>query len=135
MLTKPSTPFPIDFLDETIQTLNLLLRPLEDKHAHRNVRHMEKYCVADLELAMAGWANFELSSYKYWHSRLAEIQKAYDRHTPSSLWEYWYDRRNEVQWATFWMGLLVVVLTVVTVIFGIIQCVTSVIQVYAIYNS
>lgn len=134
VLTRLRSPFPPAFIDETIQTLHLLFRPLEDKHARRNIRQMEKYGVADLELAMAGWANFDLNSYRYWHSRLLQLQKAYDGHSPSSLSEYWFDRRNEVQWATFWMGLLVVVLTIVTVIFGIIQCATSIIQVYAIYH-
>lgn len=78
---------------------------------------------------MASYASFDLKNYQYWHERLLAIQTKYNQSTPSSLRQYWYDRRNEVQWATFWMGLLVVILTVVTVVFGIIQCVTGILQV------
>jgi hypothetical protein len=93
-----------------------------------------KQLYTDLEIAMAEHASLELDSYVFWQERLREIQTAYSRSTPSSLQQYWFLRRDKVQWATLWMGSVVVVLTVVTVIFGVIQCVTAVMQLYAVYH-
>lgn len=125
------SPYPPDFVDETLQTLHLLFRPLEPKHAHRNVRYMEKHRDVDLELAMAQHAAFELAKYKFWGPRLAQIQVLYDSQTPHGLQQWFFDRRNRVQWATFWLAFLVLLLTV---IFGLIQSITGVLQVVAAYR-
>ncbi|KAL2423280.1 hypothetical protein ABEF95_003731 [Exophiala dermatitidis] len=125
-------PFPNGFVHETLQTLYLLFRPLEPKHARRNVRYMEKHLDADLELAMADYENVDLYHYPYWHERLAKIQHAYDKKTPTSVVQWWYDRRDRVQWATFWIAFIVFVLSVV---FGIISSVTAIWQVRLAYSS
>lgn len=125
------SPFPPDFLDETLRTLYLLYRPLEVRKARRNRKYMESRLDADLELAMGQRAVFELRNFPYWHERLWEIQKMYDSKTPSGLAQWWFDRRDRVQWATFWTAFLVFVLTV---IFGVISSVTGVMQVYAAFR-
>lgn len=125
------SPFSAEFLTETLQTLYLLFRPMEVRSARANARYMEKNLDADLELAMGKGAEFELRNYPFWHSRLEKLQKAYDKKTPSGLTQWWFDRRDRVQWATFWVAFVVFLLTV---IFGIISSVTGVLQVYAAYR-
>lgn len=127
-------PFPPGFVSETLRTLCLLFRPLEQRRFRSHERYKNKHHHVDLELAITEHFSFDLQSYPYWQQQLHKIQLSYNSTQPSSISQYWYDRRNEVQWATLWMGALVVFLTVVTVIFGIIQCVTAIVQVYAIYH-
>jgi hypothetical protein len=97
----------------------------------RNRRQMDKYMKTDLELAMGKQASFDLNKYRYWHRRLQAIQAAYDKSTPRSLRQWWFDRRDRVIWATFWLAFIVFTLTV---FFGVIQSVTSILQVYAAYH-
>lgn len=131
-LTDDSDPFPDGFVSETLQTLYLLFRPLEPKKARRNIRYMEKHLDADLELAMGEYANVDLQQYPYWHEQLAEIQRIYDNKTPSGFVQWWFDRRDRVQWTTFWVAFIVFMLTVV---FGTISSVTGILQVYRAYRS
>ena len=93
---------------------------------------MEKHAEVDLELAMAQHAIFDLARFPFWHERLAEIQALYDQKTPRGFKQWWFDRRNRVQWATFWLAFLVLLLTI---IFGLIQSVTGVLQVVAAYQA
>lgn len=108
----------------------LLFRPLEPHKSRRNVRMMDKNRHIDLELAIAKQASFDLNNYRYWHTRLARIQTAYDRTSPKSLQQWWFDRRDRVQWATFWTAFVVFILTI---IFGVISSVTGILQVMAAY--
>lgn len=93
---------------------------------------MEKHLDADLELAMGEYATVELKQYPYWHERLVEIQRVYDSKTPTGYVQWWFDRRDRIQWATFWVAFTVFVLTVV---FGVISSVTGIWQVYLAYRS
>lgn len=129
--TRCSDPFPVGFTRETLDTLYLLFRPREKNKARRNIRRMEKSLDCDLELAMARHALFDLSYYRYWQERLLKIQQIFEQKRPSDLRQWWFDRRDRVQWATFWLAFLVLVLTIV---FGLIQSVTGVFQAYAAYH-
>lgn len=59
------------------------------------------------------------------------LKQAYDETTPRGLPQWWYDRRNGVQWYTFWTAIVVLVLTV---FFGLVQSVEGAIQVYKAYH-
>jgi hypothetical protein len=83
----------------------------------------------DLELSMASHASLSLGSYPYWHEHLSKIQREYDQASPKSLGQWWYDRRDSAKWVSAWVGVLVIF--VVTVVFGIIQSVTGILQVQA----
>jgi hypothetical protein len=72
-----------------------------------------------------------LATYKYWNNRLLEVSKAFDESQPRDISSWWMDRRNTVQWYTFWIAALVLLLTVV---FGLIQSITGIIQAYAAYH-
>jgi len=93
---------------------------------------MEKNHDADLEFAMAELALLDLKHYPYWHDRLQKIQHMYNKRKPVDITQWWFDTRDRVQWATFWVAFVVFVLTVV---FGIISSVTGILQVYAAYHA
>lgn len=104
---------------------------MDPRSARDNARYMEKHRNADLELAMGRVARLDLSNYPFWHRQLEVLQRTYGKKTPSGLTQWWFDRRDRVQWATFWVAFVVFILTVV---FGVISSVTGVLQVYAAYH-
>ena len=59
------------------------------------------------------------------------IQGVYDTTKPRTMRQWWHDRRNPVEWATFWVAVVIFVLTV---IFGVISSVTGIMQVYASFK-
>jgi hypothetical protein len=74
----------------------------------------------------------QIENFRYWHDRLVILKEVYDEARPNTLSQWWYDRRNGVQWYTFWVALWVLILAV---IFGLVQCVEGALQVYKAYNS
>jgi uncharacterized integral membrane protein len=68
-----------------------------------------------------------IERFRYWHDRLVTLKQVYDESQPSTLSQWWYDRRNGVQWYTFWVAIVVLLLTL---LFGAIQCVEGAMQVY-----
>lgn len=64
--------------------------------------------------------------------RLAKLQSFTRRQQPSELWDLWRDRRNPLQWYTFWAVLIVggisIVLGVLQLLVGIAQLVVGVKQ-------
>ena len=125
---------PHDLLNETLQTLALLLPRAKGNCKDWFQRVQRRYPdaldarVSDLALLPGGRSQ---KSYIYWHERLSIIQKAYDESEPKALPQWWNDRRKKVQWYTFWVAILILVLTIV---FGMIQSVTGIMQVYAAYR-
>jgi hypothetical protein len=117
--------YPDDILEETENTLRLLFPPVELKSAKRTKLVAEKEGV-DIEAAIAAYASLDLGSYPFWHERLEKVQKTYDAAHPKRMKQWWFNRRDKVAWATLWVAVIVFVLTVV---FGMIQSVTSIMQV------
>lgn len=58
------------------------------------------------------------------------LKQTYDDTTPNSLQKWWYDRRNGVQWYTFWVAVLVLLITTVL---SLLQTVAAFLQVYKAY--
>lgn len=73
----------------------------------------------------------QIEQFRFWRDRLVILKQAYDDATPRTFSQWWHDRRNGVQWYTFWVAILVLVLTVV---FGVIQCIEGGLQVYKAYH-
>ncbi|KAK8062632.1 hypothetical protein PG997_014729 [Apiospora hydei] len=74
----------------------------------------------------------QIERFHFWRDRLIMLKQAYDEAQPKTLTQWWHDRRNGVQWYTFWVAVLVLVLTIV---FGLIQSVEGALQVYASFKS
>ncbi|TDZ31027.1 hypothetical protein C8035_v002309 [Colletotrichum spinosum] len=63
---------------------------------------------------------------RFWRDRLVVLEQAYDDATPSSMSQWWHDRRNRVVWCTFWIAIFVLILGVIV---GVVQSVLGGIQV------
>ena len=122
---------PDRLLLETLQTLALII-----PRANRDCQRWFKRVFGETEkdsldggagdVPLLPWARSP-EQYDYWGPRLLMIKDAYDNSEPKHLGQWWHDRRRKVQWYTFWVAILVLVLTIV---FGLIQSVTGVMQVY-----
>lgn len=55
------------------------------------------------------------------------LKQAFDEAGPRTLTQWWNDRRNPVQWYTFWIAIWVLIMTV---FFGLVQSVEGALQVY-----
>ncbi|KAK6836451.1 hypothetical protein PG987_006946 [Apiospora arundinis] len=116
---------------ETLQTLALLL-PATDRKTRRWLSCLTS---VDKRLAHGGRLKTELRQierFRFWQDRLIMIKQTYDEAQPKTLTQWWHDRRNGVQWYTFWVAILVLTLTIV---FGLIQSVEGALQVYASFKS
>lgn len=69
----------------------------------------------------------QITNFSIWHDRLVILKQAFDEAEPSSIKNWWCDRRKRVQWYTFWVAAVVLGLTI---LFGLVQSVEGGIQVY-----
>lgn len=74
----------------------------------------------------------QIENFKFWRDRLVTLKQVFDEAQPRTMSQWWNDRRNGVQWYTFWVAVLVLVLTI---LFGFIQSVEGALQVYASFKS
>lgn len=74
----------------------------------------------------------QTESFRFWHDRLIMLKEVYDEARPRNISQWWYDRRNGVQWYTFWVAIFVLVLTL---FFGLVQSIEGGLQVYKAYQS
>lgn len=131
---------------ETLQTLALLFPQAELNRSRRTKNQMTSWfrgicdkhersnSIVDGRLARCGnltTSDRQIDKFEFWRDRLVVLKEAYDEATPRTLSQWWYDRRNGVQWYTFWVALLVLILTI---FFGLVQCVEGALQVYKAYN-
>lgn len=141
-----SSILPTGLAEETLRTLALLFPQAEFSRARgadRNKttwlkklyeRYEKSNCVADRRLTRCGNLNTserQVQNFKFWRDRLVVLKQAYDEATPSTLSQWWHDRRNGVQWYTFWVAVLVLTLTI---FFGLVQSIEGALQVYKAYN-
>ncbi|KAF1957350.1 hypothetical protein CC80DRAFT_410700 [Byssothecium circinans] len=131
---RKSDIFPPGFIAETTRTLALLLpgydkatRQWFNKERKRNKGLDETAC-------MCGFLDADqrsIDSFVFWRDRLAILKQAYDDSEPRTVLQWWKDGRNSVQWATFWVAVLVLALTV---FFGVVQVIEGGLQVYKAYH-
>jgi len=131
---SPFSFFDRDFLVETHQTLKLLFQcwdppTTEFLRLQQTSQKLDSSLVKSLALQQAP---SNAADYFYWRNRLLVLKNALDNAQPSGFSSLWIDRRNQHQWWTFWIAVVVFFLTV---IFGLISSVTGVLQVYASWKS
>ena len=141
--------FPDGLADETLRTLALLFpqsvfsksrgRPrfrggrLQQRWFTNLREKTRKHCIVDSRLALCGnllAEDRQIERFWFWRDRLIILKQAYDDATPSTLSQWWYDRRNGVQWYTFWVAILVLI---ITTSLSALQCVEGALQVYKAY--
>jgi hypothetical protein len=108
-----------------------LLFPTKGPKKNRRTRKYVKEFKADLETGFeAGLKKLDqlnLERYPHFGRQLERIQRRYDQTRPRRLGQWWFDRRNRVEWAALCIAAIVLLLTVV---FGIISSATGILQVY-----
>lgn len=73
-----------------------------------------------------GEPKLEKINYRYWQDRLLVIAEAFEKARPHSLLQWLHDTRDMERWWGFW---LVAVGVFLTVVFGLIQSITGILQV------
>ncbi|KAH8675201.1 hypothetical protein BGZ61DRAFT_361159 [Ilyonectria robusta] len=129
-----NTMFPPDFIQETLRTIALLF-PEYDKEMRKWYRTQVAKHELDATAMNSGQLiadERQLESFKYWHDRLVVLKQVYDESRPNSISQWWHDRRNGVQWYTFWVAIIVLALTI---FFGLVQSIEGALQVYKAFNS
>ncbi len=121
--------FPDNFLDETRRTLSLML-PVADKPSVDWFNSQQRRL--GLDVAAGNCRHLRASrrsiqDFDFWRDQLIIMKEVFDHSQPRSLLQFWRDDRNRVQWWTFWIAVVVFLLTLV----GVIE---SALQVYKAYR-
>jgi hypothetical protein len=125
-----STALPEGLVTETLQTLSLLFDSPHGSGASRWWRGYSDSYQLESHLTICGPLRLDerqFERFRFWHDRLVILKQAFDQSRPSTISQWWYDRRNGVQWYTFWVAILVLCLTI---FFGLIQSIEGALQVY-----
>ncbi|RYP10746.1 hypothetical protein DL765_008014 [Monosporascus sp. GIB2] len=120
--------FSPDFVDETLQTLALLF-PAGDRDVEKWYRQLGEADELDLRVFKCGTADRRIGRYSFWHDRLMGLKDAFDEARPSTIAQWWNDRRDGVQWYTLWLAMGF------TVFFGLVQSIEGAIQVYKVLQT
>lgn len=120
---KDGCPIPREILEETLDTLNLLF-PFGDSSTKQLLSRegLSSFyslgsCNRDRQL--------DLTRYKYWREELSDLIEAFNE-PPKSWRQLLIDSRNMKDWATFWIGVMVLFLTLVTIPSSIVQTIYTV---------
>ncbi|MCJ1460918.1 hypothetical protein MMC28_011300 [Mycoblastus sanguinarius] len=113
---------------ETLLSLNLLF-PNWDPRTERYLQKANQGFFAEATIKIP--RQLYLMDFYHWQDRLAELHDE-SQSSPPSWKQLWTDRRNRLQWYTFWFAVAVLVLTVV---FGTITSVTACMQTRYAYES
>lgn len=127
------------FINETLRTLALLL-PEHDPSITRWFVKQQNNVIKRGKLPLdpsareCGQLKVEerqMDDFDYWHDRLVILTQVFDEAEPSTIRQWWNDRRKRVQWYTFWVAAVVLGLTV---FFGVVQSIEGALQVYVAYS-
>lgn len=134
-------------MDETIRTLALLFPQAEfgstgrlaftsgpQRKWFQALRQKHKNLVIDPRLVLCGnlkAENRQIERFDFWRDRLVILKQAFDEAKPRTFSQWWHDGRDGVQWSTFWVAILVLI---ITTFLGIVQCVEGALQVYKSFN-
>lgn len=115
---ESSDVLPEDFVRETIQTLDLLF-PFGEEGTRKYLDQTGQtfYRTSSRDLSRVT----DFGEFRYWRKRLEDLHDVFHQ-APRNILQLWYDRRNPLQWWTFWLAALIALLTIV---FGIISSYTS----------
>lgn len=70
----------------------------------------------------------QIEQFRFWRDKLVLLKQVFDEAEPRTLGQWWRDRRSGVQWYTFWVAIIILILTI---FFGLVQSIEGAIQVYA----
>jgi hypothetical protein len=126
-----STLLPDGLREETLMTLALLF----PKHDRTTQKWLNKQTTRfDGTIQSCGALRLDerqIERFHFWHDRLIMLKQAFDQSRPANISQWWFDRRNGVQWYTFWVAIWVLFLTI---FFGMVQSIEGALQVYKAYH-
>ena len=128
MIFSDTKIIPESVTKETLLSLNLLF-PNWDPRTERYLQKANQGFFAEATIKIP--RQLYLMDFYHWQDRLAELHDE-SQSSPPSWKQLWTDRRNRLQWYTFWFAVAVLVLTVV---FGTITSVTACMQTRYAYES
>lgn len=115
---------PRALLAETLDTFELLF-PWHDKDTRSFLLDNNKPIYG---LGRCGRKRIpDMEHYVYWGRRLSVLLDVFED-PPRDIWQLWKNQRKFNEWATFWLALLVIVLTVVSIVAGTVSTVYSIKQ-------
>jgi hypothetical protein len=126
--------FPPGFCEETLRTIAVLL-PSANKGVRDWYRKQQQLYRLDsraTKCPIPGIEGRQIDKFYFWRERLVILKQAFDEAEPKTMSQWWYDRRRGPQWYTFWVAIVVLVLTV---FFGLAQTIEGAIQVYLAWHS
>ncbi|KAH7309937.1 hypothetical protein BKA65DRAFT_167870 [Rhexocercosporidium sp. MPI-PUGE-AT-0058] len=134
-----NTLYPPHFIEETLRTISLLF-PRSDPATRKWFQKAAARSTHPLDMRLVGIGNLntekrQLENFTYWHDRLVILKEVYDDARPNTLSQFWWDNRNGPQWYGFWVALWVMILTILTIFIGFVQCVEGGLQVYKAFKT
>lgn len=125
---------PADLVDETIRSISLLIPPILGERNPWFLQQRKKHNI-DAHAGLCDRLNSsqrQIDRFVYWRDRLVLLKRTFDDAEPRNISQLWWDDRKKTQWFTFWVAVLVFIMTV---FFGVIQSVAGIVQAWASVQS
>lgn len=116
-------PFPEEFLEEIIDTFNILF-PFGDRDTGELLKREGQRSIYTLG-SCSRRRNLELMRYQYFGASLERLIEAFEK-APRTWKQLALDRTNKLEWSAFWVTAMVAILTVISIPCNIIQATYSV---------
>ncbi|KAM7206007.1 hypothetical protein V8F33_000837 [Rhypophila sp. PSN 637] len=129
LMASPSSDLflPHPLIKETLTTLNLLI-PHDSPASNTWLRSEISTYELDPELLYRAIpASRNKADFIFWHDRMDALSEYFDRTKPTSILQWWHDRRDMGLWWNYW---LIVVTIALALFFGLVQSVTGLVQVF-----
>ena len=114
-----------EFLRETASTIALLFPYVESSDRRWN-RRVRKKADLDVEVGLSTTLSRDPHHYKYWAQQLVRLEIAFHQSKPTSIRQWYHDTRDGSQFYAFWLAVAAITLTL---LFGLIQSITGILQV------
>ena len=129
-----TTLLPKFLVDETIRSISLLMPPVLGE-LNPWFQQQRKENLIDAQAGVCDRLNSserQIEKFIYWRDRLVLLKRTFDDAEPRSISQLWWDDRKKTQWFTFWVAVLVFIMTV---FFGVVQSVAGIVQAWASVQS
>ena len=121
-------------VDETIRSISLLIPPILGEPNPWFQQQRKKHLI-DAQAGVCDRLNSserQIEKFAYWRDRLVLLKRTFDDAEPRNISQLWWDDRKKTQWFTFWVAVLVFIMTV---FFGVVQSVAGIVQAWASVQS
>jgi hypothetical protein len=106
-----------DLLEETMKSLDLLFPFGHDQTRDFLSQELHPFFLAEPTFPRT----MDLGDFNFWRRKIVILYDAFNA-PPSRVQQMWRDTRNPMQWWTFWLAVLI---TILTTVFGVISGYTS----------